>query len=73
MPEKDPFAFQAARASWFAPLIAIGLGALGNGVMANNPTLEEGAPPRSKSGDCCDRDCNRCDRARLRHRGPFWN
>src|SRR6476620_6791187 len=41
MDEKPPFAVQAAKASWLAPLIAIGLSIVGNIVLTSDPKTDE--------------------------------
>jgi hypothetical protein len=44
MAENPPFAFQAAKASWMAPLVAIALGIAGNSMLQSGSNLgEEGA------------------------------
>jgi hypothetical protein len=50
MADKPPFAFQAAKASWLAPLIAIGLGIAGTVMLPIHPGMEEEAVHTARIG-----------------------
>jgi hypothetical protein len=50
MPEKLPFPYQAAKASWMAPLLAIALGFAGTTMLQNNQNLGEQGAGAIRSG-----------------------
>jgi hypothetical protein len=50
MTDKPPFAFQAAKASWMAPLLAIALGIAGMAMLPIHPGMEEEAVHTARIG-----------------------